>query len=443
MMSFWQKKFEGITARIMRGGVGSFALNIANQILLFGITVLLTRLMLPEEYGLYAIILSLMMILALPFAGGFSLFTVRQIALTHAQQKYHVMKGLQQFGFFWIVFGSAIIGLLAYIILPFVVEDVAAYRKGLGLLILPPLLVFAGAILRGLHHVVMGRLPEYLIQPLVLFFILLFLFFGQAQGLDSISLDAKGALGFQIMSYGVALVVASIFLSCFIPRQARQSQPVFRIRSWFQSAWPLMLAVGILVVNTNIDIVMVGALAGEVEAGQYRVASRMAGFVLFFLFAANNVIAPMITTHHAQGQKEQLQKILTSVARLAMLGTLPVAVILWIWPQEILTFAFGIPFAAGAFALVILTSANFFSVAMGQVGQVMAMTGHEKDTAKAAFMAMMINIILNYILIPLYGMNGAAVATGVSILVWNGLLAYWTLKKTGYHCTVLGLLFSK
>ena len=82
--------------------------------------------------------------------------------------------------------------------------------------------------------------------------------------------------------------------------------------------------------------------------------------------------------------------------------------------------------------------ANFFSVLMGQVGQVMALTGHEKITAVAVFFSVIINIILNLILVPDYGMNGAAIATALSIVIWNGILAYWTVRKTGLHCTILG-----
>lgn len=146
----------------------------------------------------------------------------------------------------------------------------------------------------------------------------------------------------------------------------------------------------------------------------------------------------LISAKHTKGEHQGLQKLLTAIARATMLGTLPIALILWIWPEEVLTLLFGKPFVAGAFALVILVSANFFSVFMGQVGHVISMVGHEKYTAYAALVAAAINIVLNYMLIPLYGMNGAAIATASSIVIWNALLGIWTVQKTGYHCTVLG-----
>ncbi len=186
---------------------------------------------------------------------------------------------------------------------------------------------------------------------------------------------------------------------------------------------------------------MVGALADQEQAGQYRVASRLAGFVLFFLFAANNAMGPIITAHHANGEYQQAQQKITSMARLIFISSTPLIILFLIFPQDILTLLFGNLFSAGGTALMILTLANGFSMSMGQAGNIMSLTGKEKYSAYAATLAIAINILLNIFLIPRYGMNGAAIGTGTSIIFWNGLLAYWAAKKVGYHTTIFGKLF--
>lgn len=433
MLSFITKNFRQLGSKIVGGAAGTFALNIVNQILLLLITMILTRIMGPADYGLYAIVVSVMLLLALPFSGGLPVFIIRHVSAAVAQKRFDLFHGLINCTFLWVLGGSIIMAAVAYLLLPFIVQNQAnIYRVGLGLAVFPPLLLFSGSILRALRHVILGRFSEFFVQPMLLAGILLLLL------LNAETLSPQTALTLHASSYVLALLVSVFILMLFYPKEARSAKPVYEMKKWVKSALPLMVAVGLIVVNSNIDIVMVGALAGEAEAGQYRVATRMAAFSLFFLFAANNAMGAVISARHTQGKHEELQNSLTSVARLTMLCTLPVVVVLWLWPVEILGFLFGSAFIAGATALIILAGANFFSVSMGQVGHVLSLTGNENYTAYAALIAMIMNVILNSILIPLYGLNGAAVATGTSIITWNALLAYWTVQKTGYHCTILG-----
>ncbi|HPF77751.1 MAG TPA: polysaccharide biosynthesis C-terminal domain-containing protein [Alphaproteobacteria bacterium] len=425
-----------MTRHIVGGAAGGLMLNIVNQAFLLGITMVLTRIMSPSDYGLYAVILSVMLLLALPFSGGFPIFLMRHIGAAIAKDRYDLFRGLIQKTFIWIVGAGITLILLTYFALPHIVGAQAYYyRIGLGLVILPPLLLFFDTLLRAMRRVVLGRFPEFFIQPAILFSLLAFLMISGVA-----AMPVQAVLGFHIASYAIALSAGLLILYFCLPDKLKTAQPAYDTKEWIKSALPLMLAVGLVVVNSNIDIVMVGALAGDTEAGQYRVATRMAGFVLFFLFASNNAVGAIVSTKHVKGEHGELQTLLTAVARAMMLGTLPIALILWIWPQEILTLFFGSAFAAGASALVILSAANFFSVSMGQVGHVMSMTGQERYTAYAALMAMVVNIALNYLLIPHYGLTGAAIATGSSTIFWNALLAYWTAKKTGYHCSILGVI---
>lgn len=395
---------------------------------------MLTRMMAPEDYGIYAVILSVMMILALPFSGGFPIFLIRHGTSALATDRLDLFRGLIQKAFLWVFVGGLTVAAVTYFVVPIFTPDYAIlYQIGLGLIVFPPLLLLSGSILRSLKHVLWGRFPEFFIQP-ALFAALLLLFFMS----DVETLHPDNVLGLHIGSYAIALSLSICLLFFFLPKNFWKTSAACETKKWIKSATPLMIAVGLVVVNSNIDIVMVGALEGDAEAGQYRVSSRLAGFVLFFLLAANNAIGPIISSMHAKGEKEELQNKLTAISRLTLLCTLPVAVLLWIWPDEILTLLFGSAFAVGSLALIILVLANFFSVSMGQVGHVMSLVGQEKYTAYAALIAVVINITLNIILIPLYGINGAAIATGCSIVCWNAILALWTAQKTGYHCTVLG-----
>ena len=74
---------------------------------------------------------------------------------------------------------------------------------------------------------------------------------------------------------------------------------------------------------------------------------------------------------------------------------------------------------------------------MGSVGQVLNMTGHEKDSAIGMAIGAIANVCLNFLLIPRWGASGAAVATGVSVAIWNIVLAAFVYRRLGLNTTVI------
>ena len=61
------------------------------------------------------------------------------------------------------------------------------------------------------------------------------------------------------------------------------------------------------------------------------------------------------------------------------------------------------------------------------------MTNNQNIYAKILFVGALVNIVLNYILIPIYGINGAAIASMFSLVVWNVLMIYEVRRKFGFY----------
>ena len=423
--------------KVTIGALGTLGLNIANQLFLFGILVLLARIMSPEDFGLYSVILSLMVLLALPFTGGFSTFVIRHISKYNAQNDQSHIRGVLNFSFLWVFIGIILMMNAFYHIASFIwPENYNLYRLGGVVLFGSSVLLLMGAIARGFKRVVLGRFFEFFLQPLFLILLFSYVFLAEEK------IDTEQAIIFHSISLVLAIILFIPSLIIILRKINYKEKAKFQNKEWIKSAVPFILAVGLVIANMHIDIVMVGALAGDEEAGFYRVASRMAAFVPFFLFAVNNALAPRISGLYTQGKIEELQKILTIASRIIFIATIPVAIILCVFSESLLGILFGEEYKVAAMALIILAFANLFSVMMGQVGQVMALTGHEVLTAWSVFIAVIVNVILNYIFVPVMGLEGAAVATASSIVIWNMLLAFWTEKKTGLRCTALSSLKS-
>jgi len=89
---------------------------------------------------------------------------------------------------------------------------------------------------------------------------------------------------------------------------------------------------------------------------------------------------------------------------------------------------FGPEYDASYVPLLILLAGQMVNSAAGSVGFLLNMTGHERETARGMAVAATLNVVLNLLLTPLWGVQGAAIATAVSMIAWNALL-WWAVHQ--------------
>jgi O-antigen/teichoic acid export membrane protein len=210
-----------------------------------------------------------------------------------------------------------------------------------------------------------------------------------------------------------------------------------------RSMLPLSLLSGMQIINTQADVVMLGLFTTSEEVGVYRAATQGAMLVVFFLSAINLVIAPYISQLSTAGKKEQLQRLATTSARATLLAAAPVAAAFVLFGEPILSIVFGEEFAPGHVPLAILCVGQLVNAAAGSVGMLLNMSGHERDTARGVAVATVTNVILNLILVPRLGMTGAAIATAVTLVIWNALLCRQVWVRMGIQSTAIRFRIAK
>jgi O-antigen/teichoic acid export membrane protein len=134
---------------------------------------------------------------------------------------------------------------------------------------------------------------------------------------------------------------------------------------------------------------------------------------------------------------KQLQTMTTKSARIILLLSLPFAIIL-ITSGKYILFIFGEEFTTGYDILIILSIGQLFNAAMGSVGLLLTMTHHEKDMLWGIVIGFAINIILNIVLIPLYGAVGAALAVTIYAFIWNTIFGIFVYKRIGIVPSIFG-----
>ena len=107
--------------------------------------------------------------------------------------------------------------------------------------------------------------------------------------------------------------------------------------------------------------------------------------------------------------------------------------------DRLLTFVFGAAYAQGATALAVLCFGQLLNAAVGPVGVLLNMSGHERDTLIGVSMASGANVILNLLLIPFLGLLGAAIASAATLAIWNMLLMRQVKNRLGVVSAVVDL----
>ena len=101
---------------------------------------------------------------------------------------------------------------------------------------------------------------------------------------------------------------------------------------------------------------------------------------------------------------------------------------------------FGNGFIKGVTALSILSIGQIVNAATGSVCILLVMTGYERDAVAGIGVSVVINIIMNVLLIPKWGIIGAAISTAFSLILWNILLTIWVYRKPGINSTFVGFV---
>jgi O-antigen/teichoic acid export membrane protein len=291
-----------------------------------------------------------------------------------------------------------------------------------------------GAVSQGLSKIIRAQMPSLFVSPLV-FLILLTLTTDFYQ--DAISVAEVIAL--TIVAQAFALGVLILSTRSILPSGISRVPARFHIKEWLNAAMPLTLMGGMYVINMNADIVMLGTLASADAAGIYKAATRGADLVIFSLMIINPVLSPIVAQLHTAGQRVRLQRGITRMARIGLLLSLPVALFLVFFGDWFLSL-FGPDYTEGKVALAILSVGQVVNVAAGSVAMIMIMTGNERIAALGVAVSTLVNISMNAILIPVWGIEGAAIATTTSIVLWNVLLVRYAWKLLGVDTTSFGFL---
>jgi O-antigen/teichoic acid export membrane protein len=363
---------------------------------------------------------------------------VRETAKGMVSQNYSTVKGVWQ----WSGRATTVISLTLVVLTtagiwlfrePLTSQRLITFLCALALVPLIALGDLRGAALSGLRHVVTGQIPEFLLRPGIFTLLLAVAFLAGKS-----SLSAPMAMALYVVSSALAFGVGAWLLWHATPLPVREALPRFDGQAWLLSALPLAFIGGMQLIDQQASILLQGFFLPDASIGIFRIASQVAILASFGLMTINLVLSPRFAALFVQGEMDKLQRLVTNSARVILLINLVLTAGFIFWGKLFLRLAFGLPYESAYVPLIILLIGQLINSGAGSVGLLLNMSGHERETARGMVVAACINVVLNLLLIPRMGINGSAVATSTSLIVWNILLWWAVRKKLGINSLAFG-----
>lgn len=207
-------------------------------------------------------------------------------------------------------------------------------------------------------------------------------------------------------------------------------------RSLLRDSWPLFLSTLLTMIYLRIDQVMIGNMIGSGELGNYSVAVRISEVWYFIPIVISSSVFPAVVKAEATSEElyyAHLQRLYNLMAFLAYMVAVPVA----FFSGDIIRILFSSAYADAGPLLAILVWTGLFT-SLGAARNVLIVSKNWTRVNLAAIgLGSLLNVLLNYLLIPRHGAMGAVMATFISywFAVHGTCFIFIALRKTGWMMT--------
>jgi O-antigen/teichoic acid export membrane protein len=423
----------------VKSGFSVFALRIGALFLAFAADAVLTRSLGTERYGVLAIGISLMSILITISTLGLNTALNKIIPTARVEGRGDLVQGVIGWSAKWMLIASVALGALFAGCVWLAGDQIGTSLRAVLFIfaLFLPVQVLAThrrAVLQALKHPVKSLLPEQAIRSLAVLVLIGGVFLIQGERLTLLQ-----AAWMYCAGMGVAFIVAHLWKNQHVGRDLAPAKPSVTPALWWALALPMCWNSVMRMLNSSADPAMLGWLDSAESAAHFAIANRLTAFLMFGTMAVNAVAAPMIAELHAKGKTAELQRILNLAAKGLALYAIPMSAALFIGGPWILTL-FGEGFDQAYTTLCILAVGRVLTCLVGIVGFLLSMTGHHARVARVMTISAIAKVILNIILIPQFGAEGAALATLVMLVMFSGLLWRDVRRELGVDPSLLALL---
>jgi O-antigen/teichoic acid export membrane protein len=249
-------------------------------------------------------------------------------------------------------------------------------------------------------------------------------------------------LGFRLFGavYGflISSVISAVFglylLKHIFPDIVSELKPSYEFWKLLRFSLPVLFIGFSYVLLNQTDRIMLGYFKASKDLGIYSAAAIISQQAGLITYSFSCIFCPIISDLYNRNEFKQLEKLYKTVTRWIVSLNLVLLILLIVFSKQIMG-VFGSEFISGWLVLVILSSVHLVGYSTGGAlaGYALQMSGKQDFEFINAIVMLVLNVVLNFWLIPIYGIIGAATATGASYAVINIARIVEVYKLLGMH----------
>lgn len=413
--------------RAKRMSLTAFAIRIVSAAIAFVSQVLLARWMGSFEYGIFVLVWVTVIIAGTLANLGFNTSVIRYIPEYREAGKFEELRGLlvaSRMFAFAISAAFALLGALSIRLLAAHIESYYILPFYLGMVCLPMIALseVVEGIARANSWTVSALAPTFLIRPVLILLLM------AGVMLTGLTPTAKAAM----FSAIAATYVTTLWqLRHVMTRANRQIPPglrTIRFREWLAVSIPIFLVEGFFFLLTNADVLMVGHFEDPHKVAIYYATVKTLALIHFVYFAVKAGVAQ----RYAQfaGDPARLAAFARETVPWTFWPSLAMAGVILVLGKFLLAL-FGPEFVDGYPLLFVLAAGIVARASVGPAESLLTMSGNQNSCAAVYAATLAFNIALNFVLIPIYGIWGAAIATALAFCLEAAALSITVHRRLG------------
>lgn len=426
---------DGERERTQRNAIVAFGVRCLSAALLYVSQIVLARWMGGTEYGIYVFVWTWVLILGGLAHLGLNVAAMRLAPTYRETGELSKLRGLIRGARLTSLGAGTVImlaGMAGLYLFKSHIESTYVLPMYIALVCVPlfALTDVQDGIGRGNAWMGLALAPPYVLRPLL---VLAAMCGAYAIGLP---MEATTAAGAAIIATWGAGLIQTLIINKRLAESVPKGERVYEWRSWFSSSLPLLVILACELMLQNTDILVISRYMTPADVGIYFAAGKTMALIMFVHYAVGSAVANRFAALHARGDRESLRAFVKDAVNWTFWPSLAGAVIILALGKPLL-WLFGPQFEQGYAVMAILVVGFLFRSSMGPAEFLLNMLGEQALCATVLFASAVLNVALNFALVPHWGLVGAATATSISlvmaalmnsIVVWRRLeieIAIW------------------
>ena len=394
----------------------------------------------PEIYGLFALSIMVIGWFRTVFGLGIKQGLLRHISLFRGKKEKEKIQHLLRISFFVLICTSILAGILLFFFSELIALEIFSnpnlviFLKIFSVVI--PLAVLGEALLSVLKAYEKIGWFSFIANILGNFVKLIILILLILLGINSTSIPISYLIGAFSM-FIVAYFVYKITLSEISNSDKKIINPKSKkeFKEMFSYAWPLVFYGVVAVIFYGVDSFMIGIFKPIEHVGFYNAAVPIAMLLSLPLPLFVQIFFPLVTKEYSKGHMEAVKQLSQQVGKWIFMLVIPFFILLMIFPGVFINILFGSEYLVAENALRFLSIGVLFLTLFTISQELLSMKGKSKLLLGDMIFAGIINVLLNFLLVPRYGITGAGFATMLSLIFLNVLFLVQAYK----HLSILPL----